>query len=69
MKSYSFIFLLFFSASLFALNEKSIIHGTAVTSDGQWNAVSVLNDDVHDLDTGKASGFTAPMLTGIFLSA
>ena len=50
MKSYSFIFLLFFSASLFALNEKSIIHGTAVTSDGQWNAVSVLNDDVHDLD-------------------
>ena len=36
MKSYSFIFLLFFSASLFALNEKSIIHGTAVTSDGLW---------------------------------
>lgn len=54
MKSYSFIFLLFFSASLFALNEKSIIHGTAVTSDGQWNAVSVLNDDVHDLDNRES---------------
>lgn len=54
MRKIFILFLLSLTASLFAFDRQSIIHGAATSSDGEWTAISVLNDDALDLDNRES---------------